>query len=127
MVVEVQVPSGAQIKTKTMDRDKIYKKILELVPSLDLFLKKNNVLEEYKICLYNYNIYVYKQYGQLHNEELINHNKKFAITYSFDWTNGNEHLILNNMNPVDWRLLHYDFIDNYKSYSIYKSDKLKII
>lgn len=40
MVVEVQVLSGAQIKTKIMDRDKIYKKILELVPSLDLFLKK---------------------------------------------------------------------------------------
>ena len=127
MVVEVQVLSGAQTKTKTMDKNEIYKKILEIVPNLDLFLRKNNALEEYKMCLYNYNARIYNQYNKLLNQEYINYNKKSVITCSFDWANGNEYLRLNNMNPVNWRLLHHNFVHDYDLYSIYKPDKLKII
>ena len=127
MVVEVQVLFGARIKTKTMDKNEIYKKILEIVPNLDLFLRKNNVLEEYKMCLYNFNAHIYKQYKKLLNQDLIEASKNLVITYSFDWANGNEYLRLNNMNTVNWRTLHHDFSSNYKLYSVYKPKKIKII
>lgn len=125
MVVEVQVPSGAQTKTKTMDKDEIYKKILEIVPNLDLFLRKNNVLEEYKMCLYEYN--KYNKYNKLQSQEFIKASKNLVITYSFDWARGNSHLLLHNKNTVNWRTLHHDFSSNYKLYSVYKPKKIKII
>ena len=103
----------------------LYHEILRLVPNLNTFLIKNNILFEYVLCLNNYNRSNRTKIPFNHSS--ISIDPSSVITWSFDWASGNNMLINNNIDPVEWRAHHIDFYTNHYLYNSITFKHIKII
>ena len=103
----------------------LYREILKLVPNLNNFLIKNNILFEYILCLNDYNRSNRTKIP--FNNFNINNDPSSVITWSFGWDSGNNMLINNNIQPVSWGALHSNFYNNHYLYNSITFKYIKII
>lgn len=103
----------------------LYRGILELVPNLNTFLIKNNILFEYILCLNDYNRSNRSKIPFNHFNISMEPNS--VITWSFDWASENNMLINNGIDPVEWRAFHADFYTNYYLYNNITFNNIRMI
>lgn len=103
----------------------LYREILKLVPNLNTFLIKNNILFEYVLCLNHYNR---ANRGVIpFNYSFIQTDPKSVISWSFDWALGNNILKNNSIKAVNWKMLHTDFYTNYHLYNNITFNNIRMI
>lgn len=103
----------------------LYREILKLVPNLNNFLIKNNILFEYILCLNDYNRSNRTKIP--FNNFNISNDPSSVITWSFGWDSGNNMLINNNIQPVNWGALYADFHTNYYLYNNITFNNIRMI
>lgn len=103
----------------------LYREILKLVPNLNTFLIKNNILFEYILCLNDYNRS--NRTKMPFNHSNINREPNSVITWSFDWALENIMLINNGIDRVEWRAFHADFYTNYYLYNNITFNNIRMI